>query len=57
VLAKEIPARVTAMQKELMAQEEQIVALRSEVALARPAVLVSKVCAPVLGKLYLTHQR
>jgi hypothetical protein len=40
-----------------MAQEEQIVALRSEVALARPAVLVSKVCAPVLGKLYLTHQR
>jgi alanyl-tRNA synthetase len=50
VSVKEVPARVTAMQKELMAKEKQIIALRSEVALARSAALVSKVCAPVLCK-------
>jgi alanyl-tRNA synthetase len=43
VSTQDVPGRVAAMQKDLMHKEKQIVALRSEVALARSAALVSKV--------------
>lgn len=45
ISADGIPARVASMQKDLMAKEKQIVALQSELAVAKASALTAQVCS------------